>query len=68
MTMSTKYDESIKQWVVHTNALVLWSVPWNWCWKTFGNPGRIDSRWDYYGQYFYFKHEEDVILYLLKWS
>ena len=43
---------------------------YRWCWHTFGKPGWKDNpaRWDSHGGWMYFYHEEDVTLFLLRWS
>lgn len=38
-----------------------------WCFATFGNPAN-DRRWDYHGGWIKFAKEEDVALFLLRWS
>ena len=44
---------------------------YRWCWHTFGKPGWKDNpgaRWDSNGGWIYFYYEEDVTLFLLRWS
>lgn len=38
-----------------------------WCYATFGNP-TLDLRWDCHGGWIKLLHEEDVSLFLLRWS
>jgi hypothetical protein len=43
---------------------------YRWCWATFGHPGSAlgADLWDSHGGWIKFRREEDVALFMLRWS
>lgn len=75
--MNFKYNTRAYRWETHyslTDPRSPWQPVWDWCWKTFGQPGTnytdtgVKSLWDYHGGWLYFYDEKCVTMFLLKWQ